>query len=761
MTISRLPSGSLALVFTDVERSTQLASRLGERWPEVLATYRRLVRTSFEPYGGVEVDVAGDGFFFVFPEPHAAAAAAAAAEACEREISGNPWPSGGDVRVRIGIHCATLAPTQEGYAGLEVHKAARIGSAAHGGQVLLSQETRDVLGDRVVSDLGEFRLKDLTAAERLFQLEIDGLASSFPAPRSLNATNLPVQPLPLIGRQHEVATVLELLRGGARLVTLTGPGGIGKTRLALEVAAELAHDFEDAVYWVPLATIDEPQRVPDLIAAMLGAPIENDGLLRFLRHRKVLLVADNFEHVVDAVPVIAELLAGAPHLQIVATSRSLLHLSAERELLVAALHELDAAELFTARAQAVLPGFEASETTLAICRKLECIPLALELAAARLRHFGEETLLRRLDRSLDVLIGGPTDLPERQQTLRGVVVWSYELLAPEERRLLDRLSVFAGRASLELIEQVCGDGGDILPGVSSLVDKNLLRWFAPPGELEHYFMLEAVREFALEQLAADGDEIEIRRRHRDAFLQLAESLDPVRRMAGIQALVPERNNVRAALRWSLDTEPAAEETLRLAYILWRYWLETGSVSEGWAWLEEAIAATSGLGGRLQAQALDAASLLAAQKGDFPTALELNERSQAVAEETGVDGALLGWILARRGQIDIDRGALAEAAEVLIRAGEILRRERQLNAEAWTLIELGRTMLLRGDAAAAAEQFSDAVEAARSDDAAAAGAYARVLLGVARSFSGGAETGVAEIEAGLDQLRALAANFTLT
>jgi predicted ATPase/class 3 adenylate cyclase len=758
----RPPAAPVALVFTDVEGSTKLADSLGDAWPAVLDTHRQLVRSAVAANGGREIDSAGDGFFFVFEGAQGIAAAAAAAGEAQRSIAGHCWPEGAELRVRIGLHSGVPHRSENGYVGLDVHKAARVADAANGGQVLCSEEARDLLRGHTLHDLGYFRLKDLTAAERLFQLVVDGVPLDSRPPRSLNATNLPMQPSRLIGRRGDLGRAVGLIEaGGARLVTFTGPGGIGKTRLALEVAAALAHRFANAVYWVPLATVEDPAHVEGTIAAMIGAPTESEGLVRFLRERTLLLVADNFEHVLAAAPLIANLLQEARGLTVIATSRAPLHLSTEIEVPVGELGDLEAVELFAERAEAVAPGFASSSRTFEICRRLDGIPLALELAAARLRHFGEETLLTRIDRSLDLLTGGPADLPERQRTLRGVIAWSYELLGPDERRLLNRLSVFAGRATFELAERVCGGGGiDVLGGISLLVEQNLLRFFAAPGgEGEHYFMLESVRAFALERLAASGEEEAIRRRHRDAFLELAESLDPMTSMNGIRALGPERANLRAALRFSLDSEPTDEATLRLAYVLWRYFLENGSITEGRAWLDDALERAELRPSFLRARALDAASLLAAQRGEFEHSLELNTEAHGVAETLDDNGFALGWIYSRRGQILIDVGNLDEAERALERASELLVGVPR--ARAWALIELGRIAILSLDNETALQRFRAAeTEAERAADPVAA-AYARTMVGCALAFAGNEEPGLAAIEAGIEHLRSEAAHFTLT
>ena len=755
------PSGTVTLLFTDVEGSTRLARDLGERWAGVLADHRRLLRQAFAVHGGHEVDTQGDAFFVAFA---AASDAAAAAAEAQRLLASHAWPEGVELRVRMGIHSGEPVVSEEGYVGVDVHRAARICGAAHGGQVLLSSATRDLVRAVEVRDLGEFRLKDMTAAERLFQLVDEALPSEFPPPRSLNATNLPTQPLPLIGRRDDVAAALELLRTDVRLVTLVGFGGTGKTRLALQLAAELAHEFTDGVHWVSLAPVGEPGVVGDVIAKTVGAPVESDGLLRFLRDRELLLLLDNFEHVLQAAPLVGEILAEAPRVKVLVTSRAPLRISGEHELPLQPLSLRDAIELFTARAKAVRPAFEDGEATGEICRRLDCIPLAIELAASRLKHLTAPSLLGRLDRSLAVLTGGARDLPERQQTLRATIDWSYRLLEPDEQRLLDRLAVFAGSVTLEQAEAVCvleGEpGADVLDGIASLVDNSLLRWFEPPDGPPRYFMLETVHEFALERLAARGEETTIRRRHRDYFLELAERLNPIDRHAGIQELLLERNNLRAALQWSLDEDGGADETLRLAFILWRYWVETGSITEGRHWLDAALARGRPSDRALEARALDAAAFLAAQQGDFDAALRLAEESVAIARALPGDRRVLGWCLFRRGQIDVDRGRLDAAGPPLRESAEIFRDERWTLAEAWALIELHRSELLSGQRDSARRGFADVVELERGDEETIAFAFAEVLLGSTLALDDEVEAGLESIAHGLELIDRLGARFTL-
>jgi predicted ATPase/class 3 adenylate cyclase len=754
--VTDLPTGTLTLLFTDIQGSTRLAQELGDRWPAVLGDQKRLLRDVFARHDGVEVDNQGDAFFFVFSRVGAAASAAADAQ---RRLLAHPWPNGRPVRVRMGLHTGEPVLIENAYTGVDVHKAARICSAAHGGQVLLSAASRQLLGGPA-RDLGEFRLKDLTALERLFQLEIDGVPSSFPPPNTLTATNLPTQPMPLLGRRTELAAGVELLGSETRLVTVTGAGGSGKTHLALQLAAEVSQLFADGVYWVALAPIGDPAKVEDAISTIVGAPPERGALARFLRKRQILLLLDNFEHVLAAAPLIGELLAEAPGLRILITSRAPLHILGEHELPVLPLAEDDALQLFVEHARTARPSFEPDPAAREICRRLDCMPLALELAAARLRYLTASDLLARLDHSLDLLTGGARDLPERQRTLRATIDWSYQLLSPDEQRLFDRLAVFAGRAPLEQIEIVCAVDGleqpDVLDGLASLADHSLVRWFVHPGEASHYFMLETVHEFALERLAERGEDTLIRRRHRDAFLDLVLRLDPINRVSAITALIPERNNLRAALEWSFAQDRESDETVRLAFSLWRYWLETGATTEGRTWLEAALASVQSTDLELGAQVLDACAFLAAEMGELARAVELSD--EAVAHARSLSRRVLGWCLYRRGCIDVERGRLEDAVAPLAEAVECFRAERWPLSLAWAQTELARIALLQGRTGAARHGFQQVVQ--MGADVEDAFGYALALLGAALGIDGNVGLGLEYSERGLAILSEIDAWFTL-
>ena len=497
-----LPHGTVTFLFTDVEGSTRLLHELGaEGYAGALAEHRRLIREACAAEDGVEVDTQGDAFFFAFPTaPGALAAASAFTDAL----------ASGQVQVRVGLHTGTPLLTEEGYVGEDVHRAARIAAAGHGGQVLVSASAAR-LAELDLTDLGEHRLKDLSAPERLYQLG-DG---EFPPLKSLYRTNLPVPATPFLGRERELAEVSELLaRDDVRLLTLTGPGGTGKTRLALQAVAQACDAYPDGVFWVSLAPVRDPALVLQEASHAVGA---RDGLAEHLADRQLLLLLDNFEHLVDAAAGLADLFAACPNLRLVVTSRELLQLPGEQAYPVSPLSAEDGMELFTVRARASLPGYMPSPVTATVCERLENLPLALELAAARVRVLRPEQLLERLSDRLDLLRAGRGADP-RQQTLRATIEWSHDLLEDEERRLFTRLSVFRGGSTLEAAEEVAVAGLDTL---QSLVDKSLVR-----HSEGRFWMLETIREYAAERLEASDEARQLRGRHAAWFVALAEEAEP-------------------------------------------------------------------------------------------------------------------------------------------------------------------------------------------------------------------------------------------
>ena len=572
-----LPSGTVTLLFTDIEGSTALLHSLGDEYADVLAEHRHILRAAFAKRGGVEVDTQGDAFFYAFTR---------AGDAVEAAGEGQDGLAESRVRVRIGVHTGEPLVAAEGYVGIDVHRAARIAAAAHGGQVVISQTTRDLVDSEAgLRDLGVHRLKDLTAPERLYQLG-DG---EFPPLRTLDATNLPVTASPLLGRETELEELVTLLTEGLRLVTVTGPGGTGKTRLALQVAAELVGTFSDGVFWVPLAGLTDPELVLPEITRTLPA---RDDLLGYLRGKQLLLLLDNFEHLLAAAPDLSSLLAAADGLRVIVTSRAPVRISGEREYPLEPLPPEHAVTLFLERARGVGKDFA----------------LAIELAAARTKLLSPEALLERLDHALSLLTGGARDAPERHRTLRATIEWSHDLLDEESKRLFARLSVFLGSFPLGAAEEVC----DVeLDAVAALVDVSLLK----PIAEDRFLMLETIREYAAERLEASGEADEVRRRHADAFRSLAAECYARRVEAESECserLESDHDDLRAALEWLAAHEPDAE--LELAGALGWFWLSHSHLAEGRRRLTDALA-RSRAEGSVRAAALTALGGIASWEGD--------------------------------------------------------------------------------------------------------------------------------------------------
>ena len=554
-------------MFTDIEGSTRLLRELGgERYGVELERHRGRVRGAIAGRGGLELGTEGDAFFIAF-----ARASDAIGAATDMQMA----LADGRIRVRIGIHTGEPLIVAGNYVGLDVHRAARICDAAHGGQVLVSQATRELVSDGL-RELGEFRLKDLTGPERLFQLGAD----EFPTLRTLRPTNLPVQPGPLLGRRAELAELLELAAAN-RLLTLTGSGGSGKTRLALEVAARLSDDYLDGAWWVSLAAITDPGLVLPTIAQSLSARHE---LRDHLAGRRVLLLLDNLEQVLDCAPLIADLLGSLPKLSVIVTSRERLAVSFEQEYPVPPLDEATAEELFVSRARQLEPDFEPDETVGEICERLDRLPLALELASTRVKLMNTTQMLSRLEQRLDLLARGRRDAPDRQATMRATIGWSYELLAEEEQAVFRELGVFAGSFELEAAQAVCCADLDDL---QSLIEKSLLR---RDGH-GRFFLLELTREYALEQLFAAGEQPALLRRHADWFLRLAsradEHLGTAERGSWLARLEGDTDNLRAALAWCSEHDP--DGAIALADTLYDPWHMHGRLHELISGLERALA----------------------------------------------------------------------------------------------------------------------------------------------------------------------------
>jgi predicted ATPase len=644
-----LPTGTVTFLFTDVEGSTRLLRELGDRYARALAEHRRALREAFARHGGVEVDTQGDAFFVAFAKASDALAAAAEGQDALAE---------GLIRVRMGLHTGEPLVTEEGYVGIDVHRAARIAAAGHGGQILVSRSTSDLVGTNSLRNLGEHRLKDLTASERIYQLG-DG---DFPVLKSLNQTNLPVQPTALVGRERELEEVLELLHS-SRLLTLTGAGGSGKTRLALQAAAEVVDEFPDGVWFISLAAVTDAELVLPMIASTIGA---KGDLLDLLRSEHLLLLLDNLEQLLPEVAVKISKLVSVSGVKVLATSRERLGLTAEQEYPVPTLPIDDAVALFTARARQLKPSFEPNDQVLEIALRLDGLPLALELAAARVKVLTPAQILERLRHSLGLLTAGDRDAPERHRTLRATIEWSYELLSEAQQRLLGGLSVFAGSFDLEAAEAVCDAD---LDNLQALVDKSLLR----QTDDGRFFMLETIREYATERVTEKTELAELRRRHARHFLAVAEREGD--ELGGAQAasyarLDASHDNFRAALSY-LGEVGTVDDELRLVLALNTFWDVRGHLTEGRKRVEAALGRKGGQSPALRVKVLAAASDYARIQGDLNQARQFCEESLALAREVG-DLPGIGRALHELGELAAAEGDFERASalfEEAVRVGQ--------------------------------------------------------------------------------------------
>jgi predicted ATPase/class 3 adenylate cyclase len=723
---------TITFLYSDNEGSTRLLQQLGDRYTAGLEQHQRLIREAIIAQGGDEIGTEGDSFFVAFP---ATSSAVAAAVEAQRALAAADWPDGQPFRVRMGLHTGEARRGGDSYVGIDVNRAARIAAVAHGGQVLISDTTRALvessLQDGVsLRDLGTHRLKDLSAPEHLHQLLIEGLDSDFPPLATLDATpnNLPVQLTSFLGREREIAEVSELL-ARHRLVTLTGPGGTGKTRLSLQVAARAADQFPDGVYFVPLSTLNQPDLVPASIAHALDLPdrggrTDTERILDDIARKKLLLVLDNFEQLTAAAPVVGELLTSAAGLAVLVTSREMLHLYGEQEYRVPplpvpplpaasgartdfhALGQYESVALFIERAMAVKPEFavdnDNAPAVAEICVRLDGLPLAIELAAARIRILTPQAIMRRLGDRLDLLSGGGSDRPERQQTLRGAIAWSYDLLDERDRTLFACLSVFSGGASLEAIEAVCGTSveGDVLDGVTSLVDKSLVRQRTVDDE-PRFSQLRTIREYALERAEQAGILDTLRRRHADVFGALADEVTG--QLMGsdkrhwLDRLELDHDNLRAAFDYAI-AQADAGLALKLSSDLWRFWQMRGYLAEGLDRVRAALElpADDSLG-QARARGLEAAGGLAYWQGDMTLARSFYEEAldaeRAEGREDGIANALynLSFVYSIPSALgDVDpvraRELVTEALEIYRRVGDRAGAARALWAlsnSAWT------------------------------------------------------------------------------
>jgi predicted ATPase len=647
---AELPTGTVTFLFTDVEGSTKLLHALGaDGYADALAAHRRIVREWIAAHGGQVVDTQGDAFFVAFPTAPGAIAAATAMTAALTK---------GPIRVRIGLHTGTPILTEEGYVGEDVHRAARIAAAGHGGQVLVSSSTASLV-EGELRDLGPHRLKDLLAPERIYQVG----EGEFPPLRSLYQTNLPIPATAFLGRAGELAEVGGLLsRPDVRLLTLTGSGGTGKTRLAMQAAAQASDDYPDGVYWVSLSPLRDPALVMPTASQALGA---ENGLADFIGDKRMLVLFDNFEQVVDAASDLAELLSSCPALNLLVTSREPLHVGGEQEFAVPTLAHEEGIALFVARARAVLPDFFSDGAVSEICRRLDDLPLAIELAAARVKSLTAGQILERIDRRLPLLTGGTRNVPERQRTLRAAIEWSHELLTAGEQALFGRFAVFAGGSTLEAAEEVVETDLDTL---QSLVDKSLVRHAE-----DRFWMLETIREYATERLRELADEGPVRERHLGFYLVLAEQAYEHLASASEWFAVMdfERDNFRAALDWAAERRP--EAAVRLAGAVAEYWWQRGHGAEA---RERLTTVLAGYPRRdaVRARALTELGTVVGVTGDDRTALEhLGEALDIWREAGGGPGEArtldeAGYCQIALGELDAARSSFERSLSLREQAG---------------------------------------------------------------------------------------------
>ncbi len=738
-----LPSGIVTFLFTDIEGSTRLWERDASAMWAATARHNAILSDVIAQHRGHHFKTIGDAYLAAFAHP---ADAVAAAVTGQRALAAEPWTETGPIRVRMAIHRGEATPVGGDYVVAPcLNRLARLLAVGHGAQVLLSdavrREAEAQLPSRVtLRDLGRHRLRDLLEPEQVTQLVVEGLPDTFPPLKSLerHPTNLPIQPNPLIGRETHLEQLKTLLgRDDVHLVTLTGVGGTGKTRLALQVAADLLEAFDDGAFVVDLAPLDQAPLVLPTIAATIGVRETGgyslrDALVQYLAQKRLLLVLDNFEHLLDAAPIVADLLRTCDGIKGLATSRAPLRLRGEHEYAVSPLavpdparlpsvEELaavDAVVLFVQRATMMRPEFvltrDNASSVAAICARLDGLPLAIELAAARIRMLEPEALLKRLDRRLKVLTGGARDLPSRQQTLRATIAWSHDLLAADEQTLFRRLSVFAGSGSIEAAEVVTSVAGgldtDVLDGLEILVNQSLLRRSVGADNELRFTFLETLREFGLERLAEAGEEDLLRQAHAAWCGDFVTGADAALRgpdqVTWLHRLDADHDNFRSALGWAVANGDD-ELPLRLVRGLWPFWHIRGHLEEGIRWVETALKLgdQSVAEDRLWAQI--GAGTLRFARGEYRGAEHWFQRANAIAEmldQPGVTAMVLnnqGAVAHAQGNLDIADRRYEESLEFAKKSGEQRRY-------ATALLNLGAIAHYRGEEATAVARYEESL-----------------------------------------------------
>jgi predicted ATPase/class 3 adenylate cyclase len=783
--VATLPRGTLAFLLSDIEGSTRLAAAAGARFPELLDAHFALMRAAIEAQGGTIVSTEGDSVFAVLPT--AGAAVRAAAEA-QRGLGAHRWPDGMPVKVRIGVHVGEAVLGGRDYTGIEVHKAARIMAAGWGEEIICSAAVQALVGESLedpmtLRDLGVHTLRDIAQPERLYQVVVPGLRAEFPPPRTESAaapTNLPMPLTRFVGRTRELDDVEQLV-AGTRLVTLTGPGGTGKTRLAIETGRASLRTFPDGVFFVALDAVRDPDLVIPQVAQTLGLVEEagrsiDETLAGYLANKRLLLILDNLEQVISAAPRIAALLGAAPNFVILGSSREPLGVAGETIYSVPPLSlpvepgrptaeqvaGLEAVELFVERARVARPDFALTDdnawAVAAICRRVDGLPLAIELAAARLNVLAPAQILERLDHRLTLLAGSRRDVSDRQRTLRGAIDWSHDLLAEHEKAGFRRFAVFSGGADLDAALAVLDPDGslgvDPIDLISALVARSLLRTTAELGE-SRFAMLETIREYALEQLAAAGEDGLVRDRHSDFYARAASAAADVLvtadRDARLDRLDREMPNFRAAIAWSITTRDVTRGA-QIAFGLKDFWRTRIHLREARRVLDDLLAVCAGEeASRARVDLLTVASELAAWHSDYERSTELSraaiadlealgdrrglaqalsnvgwgnlagrpevardsfKQSIAIARELGDETVLVGSVQGlslaefQLGDMDAATRATREAVRVAVAAGDHY-------TNAFNMITLGLIDMRAGDSAGAARQFASVVREAQA------------------------------------------------
>jgi predicted ATPase/class 3 adenylate cyclase len=727
-----LPTGTLTFLFTDIEGSTELWELNPQAMGQVMVRHDEIIEEHVHANKGQIVRPRGEGDsrFAVFPQ---AGEAIQAAVEIQQSFATESFDGLGPLKVRIGMHTGHADLRLGDYYGSTVNRCARIRGIGHGGQCLLSLVTAELAKEQLplgisLVDMGVHRLKGLQYEERIFQLSIPDLPDSFPPLKSLSVyqNNLPVPPTAFIGRTADLKEVMSLLgQTDVRLLTLTGPGGTGKTRLSLEIAAEMLGEYPQGVFFVDLAPISDPALVATTIAHTMGIregggrpPLEN--LKDYLADRRMLLLLDNFEQVIDAAPLIAELLSEAPHLNLLVTSRIALQIRGEREYPVSPLSlpvgvhpdssetllESDAIQLFIQQAQAVKPGFQlttANATTLVeICRRLDGLPLAIEIAAARVRMLSPSVLLKRLDQSLQLLVGGAKDLPNRQQTLRNAIDWSFNMLEPEVQSLFIRLSVFAGGFDLESAGAICNSDSelDVYLGVEKLLENNLLRQADSVSDEPRFDMLQTIRDYAGEKLTVAGEQDDLRRAHGLHFSQQAELMGlhvyGAEAVSWLERIDEEHDNFRAALVWALSIPEGLPAAVQICMGLFWFWYRYGHFHEGREWCErtEAVARQASIP-ELHSMALAFAGMMAMWEGDLHIAVERMEQGMRLRQGFKDDA---GYAISQMsyGIVLLNQGRDVEAYPNLVESAELFDQSGNDWYKATALVHLANVALGLGD-----------------------------------------------------------------